>query len=143
MRWALLFSCVLGVCIAMLGFVRVFCRILPLPIIKSLARDTFVRLVGFLTIVHLHVGIPLLWRLIERLTGSTQPLLSGSTSFGAASGKALPAERSPRSCRQGSGIACLFGLLNSGRHLCYRHQRSSDLVEQLVRIFFFRQRLRQ
>src|SRR5882672_4132445 len=37
---ALLFSCVLGVCIAMLRFVRLFCRILPLPIIQSLARDT-------------------------------------------------------------------------------------------------------
>jgi hypothetical protein len=61
---AVLFYCVLRVCIAMLKFVRLFCSILPLPIIQSLARDTIVCLVGFLTIAHLHVGIPLLLRLI-------------------------------------------------------------------------------
>ena len=43
----------------------------------------------------------------------------------------------------GCGSARLFGLFDSGRHLCHRHQRSSDLVEQLVRVLFFRQRLRQ
>jgi hypothetical protein len=48
----------------MLSFVRLLCRILPLPIIQSLARDTVVRVVELPTIVHLHVGIPLLLGLI-------------------------------------------------------------------------------
>ena len=60
---------------ATFGFVRLFCRILPLPIIQSLARDTIVCLVGFLTIVHLHVGIPLLLRLIQRLTSILDTVL--------------------------------------------------------------------
>jgi hypothetical protein len=62
-----LFSCIFRVYLAMLGFAQFSCRILPLPIIQSYARDTIVRLAGFLTVAHFHVRVPVVDSGLEAL----------------------------------------------------------------------------
>jgi hypothetical protein len=56
----------------------------------------------------------------------------------------LPTNKSAREAMPSLlSLFCRFGLLDGGRHLGDRHQGAGHLVQKLIGVLFFRQRLRQ
>jgi hypothetical protein len=126
-----LFTCVFRACLGVLGFARFSRRILPLPIIQSVARDTIVCLIGFPTVAYFHIHVPRLQSFLifkscvffDEVLPRQCPTLWFPV---VAAGCPLP-PREVRTSRAGVVAAIdpdgrhhlLFGLFDRGRHSCH------------------------